>query len=244
MIKLRRAKERHRDRSRKQEVWLTFFPQQDGDPLAGGFGPLEILDEGHLSPGGGVPRHPRHDAEIVTFVREGALAYEDSKGHSGLVQAGEFRLMTAGRGVRHRETNASRTHWAHVFQMWLRPVQADLEPSHEQKRFSSAERRGRLCVVASPDGRRGSLRIHQDALIYSALLDPGTHVVHELSLGRSAWLHLVLGEATLEEVVLSTGDGAGLTAERAVSLTAREETEILLLDLCGLPAEAPGNRSR
>jgi redox-sensitive bicupin YhaK (pirin superfamily) len=141
--------------------------------------------------------------------------------------------MTAGRGLRHRERNASRTAWAHVFQIWLRPSQAEIEPSHEQKRFSVAERRGVLRVVASPDARRGSLRVHQDALTFSALLDPGQHVVHELSPGRSAWLHLVQGEATLADVVLATGDGAGLTAERAVSLTAQEETEILLFDVGG-----------
>ena len=231
MIILRRAEERHHDRSREQEVWLTFFPHDGANPVADGFGTLEILDEGRLPPGGGITRRSQRDAEIVTFVREGTLAWKDSTESSGLVQAGEFRRMTVGRGVRHRETNASRTDWAHVYQIWLRPAQADLEPSHEQKRFSSAERRGRLCVVGSPDGRRGSLLLHQDVLMYSALLDPGKHVVHELLPGRSAWLHLVQGEATLGDLVLTTGDGAGVRAERAVSLTAREETEILLLDL-------------
>ena len=113
-----------------------------------------------------------------------------------------------------------------------------LEPGYEQKRFSAAERRAGLCVVASPDARRGSLRIHQDALIYSAMLDPGQHVVHELSPGRRAWLHLVQGEAVLGDIVLTTGDGAGFAAERAVSLTAQEETEILLIDL---GVESPGS---
>jgi redox-sensitive bicupin YhaK (pirin superfamily) len=231
MITLRRAKERHHDRRRKQDLWLTFYPQDRADPLADGFGPLELFNEDRLPPGAGVPRHPHHDAEIITYVREGALAHEDSMGRSGIIHAGEFQRMTAGRGIRHSETNASRTEWAHVFQIWLRHREAGLEQSHEQKRFCAAERRGVLCVVASPDGRRGSLRIHQDALIFSAMLEAGQHVVHELSQGRSVWLHLVQGEATLGEVVLTTGDGAGVTADRAVSLTAREKTEILLLDL-------------
>lgn len=231
MITIRRAEERHHDRCRQRAVWLTFFPQESATGFGNGFGALEILDESRLSPGGGVARHPRHDAEIVTFVREGAIAWEDSTGGSGLVQAGEFRRMTAGRGIRHREANASRSHGAHIFQIWLRPAQAELEPSHEQKRFSAAERRGRLCVVGSPDGRRASLLIHQDALVFSALLDPGTHVAHALLPGRSAWLHVVLGEATLGEVVLGAGDGVGLTSEVAVSLTALQETEVLLLDL-------------
>jgi redox-sensitive bicupin YhaK (pirin superfamily) len=167
----------------------------------------------------------------LTYVCEGALAYENSLGSSGIVQAGEFQRVTVGRGLHHSKTNASRTDWAHFFQIWLRPSEADLEPGYEQKRFTAAQRRGGLCVVASLDARRGSLHIHQDTLIYSALLDPGQHVVHELSPGRSAWLHVVQGEVTLGDTVLTTGDGAGLTAERVVSLTAMEESEILLVDL-------------
>jgi redox-sensitive bicupin YhaK (pirin superfamily) len=231
MITLRRAMERHHDRHRKQDVWHTFYSADRADTLAGGFGALEVLDEDRLPPGADVPRHARRDAEIVTYVREGALAYDDSMGRSGVVHAGEFQRMTTGDGIRHSETNASRTDWAHVFQIWLRPSEVGLDFGQEQKRFSAAERRGTLRIVASPDARRGSLRIHQDALMYSAMLDPGQHVVHELSTGRSAWLHLVQGEVTLGDVVLTTGDGAGITAERAVSLTAREGTEVLLLDL-------------
>jgi redox-sensitive bicupin YhaK (pirin superfamily) len=239
MITLRRARERHHDRRRKQEVWLTFYPRAQADSLAGGFAALEVLNEDRLPPGAGVPRYPYHDAEIVTYVREGALAYADSMGRSGVIHAGEFQHMTAQRGVRHSETNVSRTDWAHVFQIWLRPSQVGLEPSHEQKRFSTADRRGLLCAVASPDARRGSLRTHQDAVLYSTMLDPGQHVVHELSQGRSAWLHLVQGEVALGDVILTTGDGAGVSAERAVSVTARGETEILLLDL-GEPPPRPG----
>jgi redox-sensitive bicupin YhaK (pirin superfamily) len=231
MITLRRAQERQHNRHRKQDVWLTFYPQAPADLLAEAFATIETLSEDRLAPGASIARHSHHDAEIVTYVREGALAYEDSMSRSGVIQAGEFQRMTAGRGIHHSEINPSRTDWAHVFQIGLRPWEAGLEPSQEQKRFSAAERRGGLCVIASPDARRGSLRVHQDALMYSAMLDPGQHVVHELSQGRRAWLHIVQGEVTLDGVVLSTGDGAGLTAERAVSLTAREQAEILLLDL-------------
>jgi redox-sensitive bicupin YhaK (pirin superfamily) len=238
MITLRRAEERHHDRRRKREVWLTFYPQDRADPLANGFGPLEILNESRLPPTTGVPRHAQHDAEIVTYVREGAVAYEESMGCSGVIRAGEFQRMTVGRGARHSHTNVSRADWAHVFQIWLCPSETGLEPSHEQRRFSAAERRGVLCVVASPDARRGSLRIHQDAVLYSAILDPGQHVVHELLPGRSAWLHLVRGEVTLGDIALTTGDGAGVRTERAVSLTARQQTEILLLDLREEPLRA------
>jgi quercetin 2,3-dioxygenase len=235
MITLRRDRERHHVRRGGQDVWLTFFTESPADPLADGFGALETLDEDRLPPGAGIPLHPRHDAEIVTYVLEGSLAHQDSTGHSGVIHAGEFRRMTTGHGIRHSEANTSRTDCASVFNIWLRPWELGLLPSHQQKRFSVAQRRGQLCIVASPDGRKGSLRIHQDALIYSAMLDPGQHVVHELLPQRNAWLHLVRGEATLGDLVLTTGDGAGVTAERAVSLTARETTEILLLDLRDQP---------
>ena len=233
MIIVRRAKERRHVRRHDGEGWLTFYPQNRVKPLIGGFGLLESFTEDRLPPGAGVPVHPRHDAEIVTYVWAGSLAHEDAAGRSAILHAGEFQRMSAGHRMRHSETNASRTDWAHIFQMWLHPMTPGLEPSQEQKRFCAADRRGGLCVVASPDGRNGSLRIHQDAVIHSAMLDPGQHLVHELSPGRSAWLHIVRGEVTIDDVVLSTGDGAGMTMARAVSLTAQVETEILLLDLDG-----------
>lgn len=244
MITLRRAEERHYDRHHKQESWLTFYPRDRADPRADRFGQLESLRESRLPPGTTISEDAYHDAEIVTYVREGALAYEDAPGRSGVIQAGEFQGTTAGRGIRRSETNASRSSWARVFQLLLASSEPGLEPGHEQKRFSTAQRRGGLCVVASADARRGSLRIHQDALTCSALLDPGQHVVHELSPGRTAWLHLVEGEVTLGDIVLTTGDGVGVTAERAVSLTAQSETEILLLDLGEAPSRPRKKRVR
>jgi quercetin 2,3-dioxygenase len=234
MIILRRNNQRQYDRRRRQEGWRTFTPRSPADPLAGGFCTLELLNEDRLRPGARV-EHSQRDGEVITYVREGALAYQDSLGHAGLIQAGEFHHMTVARGIGHSETNPSRTDAAHVFQIWLSPSELARAPGPEQKRFSAAERRGTLCVVASPNRRRGSLLVHQDVLMYSAMLDPGQHVVLELAPGRSAWLHLVRGQATVAEVSLITGDSAGITAERAVSLTAREPTEILLLDL-GDPA--------
>jgi hypothetical protein len=242
MITLRRAAERQHEKSRTLETWLTFEPRDRVGILADGLGNIEMLKESRLAPGARVPRASGHDAEILTYVREGALAYENSLGSSGIVQAGEFQRVTAGRGLHRNRTNASRTDGVHFFQIWLRPSEADLDPGHEQKRFTAAQRRGGLCIVASHDARRGSLRIHQDALIYSALLDPGQHVVHELSPDRSAWLQLLQGEVNFGDTVLCTGDGAGITAERAVSLTASEESEILLVDM-GEATPAPRTNS-
>jgi redox-sensitive bicupin YhaK (pirin superfamily) len=240
MITLRRADERQHDQSRKLESWLTFHPLAPAGLLAEGLGNIELLLECRLAPGAGVPRTSGHDTEILTYLHEGALAFENSLGGSGVLQAGEFQRVTAGSGLRRSQTNASRTDWAHFFQIWLRPSEVDLDPEHEQKRFTAAQRRNGLCVVASQDGRKGSLGIHQDALIYSSLLAPGQHAIRELSPGRSAWLHIVQGEVTLGGFVLGTGDGAGITAEPAVSLTAREESEILLVDLGEvMPRPAP-----
>ena len=242
MITLRRDSERRQVTRHEQSVWLTFCAQQREDPFADGFGSLEILNEDRLPPGAGagVPLHRHHDAEIVTYVREGAISFEDSAGRSGVIHAGEFQRVTAGRGIRHSESNASRTTWAHCFQMWLRPSRPGLEPSREQKRFGAAGRRGALCLVASPDGRNGSLHLHQEAEIYSALLDSGQHVAHELSPGRSAWLHVVGGSVTLGDINLTQGDGAGFTSDQAISFTAQSESEVLLVDV----AEAPRSTLR
>jgi redox-sensitive bicupin YhaK (pirin superfamily) len=238
MITLRRNKERRHVKRGKHCVWLTFYPGEPPGPSSNGFGALATLDEIRIPPGGNSASHQTEEAETVTYVYRGALAQEDSSGGSGVVHAGEFQRMTTGRGIRHKETNASRTDWAHVFRISLRPSEIGLDGDHEQKRFAAAQRRNVLCVVASPDGRKGSLRISQDALVYSVVLDAGRHLIHELHPGRSAWLHLICGEATLQDIVMTQGDGGGLTTERSVSFTAQENTEILLVDLGPVPRSA------
>ncbi|HEX7839351.1 MAG TPA: pirin family protein [Kofleriaceae bacterium] len=239
MISLRLAAERHHDRRLKREVWRTFDPTDRTDRRADRFRALEALDESRLPPRADVPRRFGDEGEIVTYVREGTVAYDDSTGHAGVIHAGEFQRMTAAHGARHSEANASRVDWAHVFQIRIRRSMPELEPGREQKRFSAAERRGGLCVVASPDARGGSLRLGQATWIYSALLEPGQHVVHELAPAHAAWLHIVQGEVTLDDLVLTTGDGAGVTTERAVSLISRADSEILLFDLAEGKARGP-----
>ena len=229
MITLCRADSRHSLLRRKHQVWRSFHA--DAGELATGFDALEVLDEDHLAPSATIWLRPDRDVEILTYVLEGALACDDSSGRSGVVHAGEFQLLTTRRGGSHSQTNASRTESARVFHLWLRPAQAALDAACEHKRFYAADRRGVLCVVVSSDGRRGSLRIHQDAVIYSSMLEPGQHLVHELASQHRAWLHVVRGELTLGDHLLTTGDGAGIADERAVSLTAKGATEVLLLDL-------------
>jgi len=238
MISVRRAAERRHVRSDKQEVWHTFFPEERPASRTAFFGVLTMFDEVQLPPGAGSIPHRDDEAEVVTYVHRGVLAQEDSTGRSGTIQAGEFQCMTAGPRIRQKETNASRTDGLHLFRIALCPSKLDPGRAHEQKRFTAAQRRNTLCLVASPDGRRGSLRVHQDVFLYSSILETGHHLFHELLSGRSAWLHIVYGEATLIDQVLTKGDGIGVTTEHSVSLTVQEDTEILLIDL-GPPLDDP-----
>jgi redox-sensitive bicupin YhaK (pirin superfamily) len=152
-----------------------------------------------------------------------------------MIQAGEFQVMSTGRCMRHQERSVSPSDGLHMFRLTLRPSEVGLARAQEQKRFTAAQRRRRLCVVASPDGRGGSLRIGQDAVILCSVLDAGHHVVHMLEPGRSAWLHIVTGETILQDILLIEGDGAGITDEPSVSLTACASTEVLLIDLGSSP---------
>lgn len=239
MIVLRRAEQRRYHSGPRGEVWHTFFPQHGSEPLAQGFGTLESLDEERRPVGSGHRRYRHRDAELLTYVREGALTYQDSTGSAGVLSAGEFMRRTTDRLLRHGESNGSPQHGAHLFHLWIGPNARASAAGHEQRRFGAGERRAGLCVVASPDGRRGSVRVHQNTLVFSALLEPGQHVAHELRPGRTAWLHVVQGEVALGEVVLGAGDGVGITQERVLSLTAREASEILVVDQGTPHEEAP-----
>jgi len=231
MITLRRNAERRHVRQNRHEVWFTFLPREGPDSPGERFGVLTMFSEMRFPPGGGHGSRPQGEAETVTYVYRGALAQSDSTGRSGVLHAGEFQRATVGCGVRYKETNASRSEWTHIFRISLRPWEAGVDGVHEQKRFPIAQRHHALCVVASPDGRKGSLRILQDAFIYSSVLDPGHHLIHELLPGRSVWLHVICGEATMQDIVLTQGDGVGVTVSPVVSLTAQVNTEMLLVDM-------------
>jgi len=236
MITPRKNTERRHIKRGKHDSWETFYPRMPPHSPTDAFGILTAFNEIRLPPGGVSAPHPREEAEIVTYAYKGALAQEDSIGNSGVVHAGEFQRMIIDGGIRHKETNPSLTDWTHVFRIYLHPSEVGLDCVHEQKRFSGAQRHNVLCVVASPDGRKGSLRILQDALIYSSIVDPGHHLIHELSPGRRAWLHVVEGEATMQDIILTQGDGVGVTLEPSVSVTAQENTEMLLVDLGPTPS--------
>ena len=230
-ITLRKSGDRPHVSEANGERWMTFDPADQSDPLFCGFRALESLVEHDLGPGTTFLGHAHKDNEIVTYVQAGALIQGDAVGRTSRLQAGEFRRTSGRRGMIQSTANKSRTERAHVFQSWIASDQNSLKPGGEQKRFPLAERRGLLRLIASPDGREGSLRIHQDIRIYSSLLDRGTHLVHELSPGRRGWLHVVAGRIMLADHSLGAGDGVGLADEIAVSFTGQEPSEILLFDL-------------
>lgn len=232
MLTPHRARHDRAGRASDEPGWLMLYGRQETTPAPSSIHALELVEEGRLPPRPRL-RERLRAAEVLTYVREGALAFEDSTGRVGVVRAGEFQRMSLGPGNRHNEVNASSQHWAHAFQIWL-GVGDHLRPGLERRRFSIAQRRGRLCTVASPDARDGSLLLQQDVVVYSAILGRGQHVVHLLAPERSAWLHVVEGIVEAgPSLMLTTGDGLSVTHEAKLSLTAYEASEILLVDAVG-----------
>jgi quercetin 2,3-dioxygenase len=223
LIRFHKAAERRHARTRAKETWCTF------GSTAAAFGALERLDEHILGRGAAIVTRGDDDSELVTYVHSGALARTDTTGRAEIVSAGEVRITTTPRHA--RDTNALAKDVAHGFRISIASWPPVAVRHEEQKRFSAGDRRGRMCLVVSPDARAGSLLIHQDAFVYSAILATGQHVVHALGADRIAWVHVVVGEVTLGDVPLCTGDGAGVSAERALSLTSQESSEILVVDL-------------
>jgi len=233
MITIRRAEERgHADHG-----WLdtrhTFSFADYHDPAHMGFGDLRVINEDRVQPGAGFPTHGHRDMEIISYVLEGELAHRDSLGNGSTIRPGEVQRMSAGTGVRHSEMNASASQPVHFLQIWILPSQRGLAPGYEQRAFPSEERRGRLRLVASPDGRDGSVTVHQDARLSIALLADGERVRHELASGRRGWVHVARGELTVNGSRLRAGDGAAVEDEVALEIegTSTPAAEVLVFDL-------------
>jgi len=231
MMKIRRSNERgHADHG-----WLdsrhTFSFADYYDPSEMGFRALRVLNEDRVRPGAGFPTHGHRDMEILSYVLEGGLAHKDSSGGGGIIRPGDVQRMSAGTGVMHSEFNASRTEPVHFLQIWLVPDRRGVAPGYEQKHFPPEQRQGQLRLIASPEAADGSLKIHQDARVYSTLLGKGDSVSHQLAPGRHAWVQVARGQVRLGDVTLSAGDGAAISDERAVILTGETPSEVLLFDL-------------
>lgn len=228
MMIVRKSAERMRDVADGQDSLLTFGPS--AGKLFDRFGSLEILRESRFVQRAAIAE-ARNNVEVITYVHSGNLAFEDSRGLTGILRSGDFQRRTAGSGLSYSEINISSKHAARVFQFWLRPDRLGRHPGHEKRSFTTAERRGCLRLVASPGGVKGSLNVHQDAFLYSGILTTGQRIVHPIGAGRGAWIHVVDGSVTVGDVVLERGDGAGVNQERSAGMLVREPSEILLLDL-------------
>lgn len=232
MIQIRRSEERgHADFG-----WLdsrhTFSFGHYHDPEHMGFRALRVINDDRVTPGAGFGEHGHRDMEIISYVVEGALAHRDSLGNLETVGPGEVQVMTAGTGIRHAEFNGSDSAGLRFLQMWVLPERHGLAPGYVQKRFGREEKRGRLALLISRDGRDGSLPIHQDVALHAAILDEGQAVSHAPAAGRHLWVQVVRGGIDLSGHRLREGDGARVSEEDAVTLTGlAPESEVLLYDL-------------
>ena len=213
------------------DTYHTFSFASYHDPQHMGFRSLRVINEDRVKPGEGFGTHAHRDMEILTWVLEGALEHKDSMGNGSIIRPGDIQRMSAGTGVTHSEFNPSRDEPVHLLQIWLLPRQRGLSPSYEEKRFLPETRRGGLRLLAAHDGRAGAVTIHQDADLWTALLEPGESVRHVLDAGRHAWLHVAAGAISANGMALRAGDGAAISDEKAVEVTASDRSEILLFDL-------------
>src|SRR5512134_1012018 len=193
MIELRRAAERGHAQHGWLDSWHSFSFADYYDPAHMGYSALRVINEDRIQPGTGFGTHGHRDMEIVSYVLDGALAHKDSMGTGSTIVPGDVQRMSAGRGVQHSEFNHSKDGVTHFLQIWIEPNVRGIPPGYEQKHFDAASKRGRLRLVASPDGAEGSVTIHQDARIYAALLGGAERASHALAPGRKAYVHLVRG---------------------------------------------------
>src|SRR5271166_3557907 len=202
------------------------------DPAHMGFGPLRVINEDRVAPGGGFPTHPHSDMEIISYVLEGALEHKDSIGTGSVIRPGDVQVMSAGTGIRHSEFNHSKTEPVHFLQIWVLPDREGLSPRYDQKTFPQSEKRGRLRLVGSPDGRGGSIIINQDVEIHDALLGSGNAVRHALKPGRKGWVRVVRGGVDVNGKAAGAGDGVAIENEATLTITSSADgSEILLFDL-------------
>jgi quercetin 2,3-dioxygenase len=231
MISVRRAG----DRGHENYGWLdtqhTFSFGEYHDPRHMGFRALRVINEDRVKPESGFGTHSHRDMEIVSYVLEGELGHKDSMGTGSVIRPGDVQRMSAGTGVTHSEWNHSKAEFVHFLQIWILPDRRGITPSYEQKTIPEGETQNQLRLVASPDGRDGSVTVHQDAAIYVGLIEAGREVAHAIAAGRHAWVQVARGAVEVNGTKLAAGDGAAVSEESALAVVAGEPSEILLFDL-------------
>lgn len=232
MIAVRRAEDRGAERLGWLDSRHTFSFGHYYDENFMGFGPLRVINEDRVQPGMGFGTHGHRNMEIISYVLEGTIEHKDSLGTGSQIRPGDVQVMSAGTGIRHSEFNPSRQEGLHFLQIWIIPDQQGLPPRYDQRAFPDTEKRGRLRLVASDDGREGSVIIHQDASVYASLLNSGEAVAHPLADSRLGWLQVARGEIDLEGHTLHAGDGAAILDQTEIAVSAQTDgTEVLLFDL-------------
>ncbi len=231
MINICRSAERGHFSHGWLDTYHTFSFGQYYDPAHLGFRVLRVINEDRVKPKHGFPTHGHQDMEIITYVLEGALEHKDSMGNGSIIRPGEVQRMSAGTGVTHSEYNPASDHSVHLLQIWILPEREGLRPSYEQKTFEPETKSGGLKLIASKDGRDGSVTIHQGASVYAALLDIPGEITYAVPAGRGIWLQVAKGAIDLNGQPLNQGDGAATTDEKELRMTAIEPAELLLFDL-------------
>lgn len=231
MISIRKSA----DRGHANHGWLdsrhTFSFASYHNPQEMGFGALRVINEDRVAPGQGFGTHAHRDMEIISYVVEGALQHRDSMGTGSVIRPGDVQAMSAGTGVAHSEFNASREAPVHFLQIWIEPAARGVTPSYQQTSYTADDKRGRLRLVASPDGAEDSVRIHQDARVYAGLLDGDEQVTLPLAAGRRAYVQVVRGDVEVNGLRLAQGDGAKVLSEPYLALTNGKDAEVLVFDL-------------
>ena len=201
------------------------------DPKRMGFGTLRVINEDRVNPGMGFGTHGHRDMEIISYVLEGELEHKDSMGNGSVIRPGDVQRMSAGTGVRHSEFNPSKSERVHFLQIWIEPSVMGIAPGYEEKRFDATEKRGRLRLVASPDAAEGSVRIHQDARVYAALIDGAESARHTLATGRRGYVHVARGSVSVNGEKLGSGDSLEAIGEHEIVIDQGKQAEVLLFDL-------------
>ncbi len=195
------------------------------------FGPLRVINEDRIAPGQGFGTHPHKDMEIVTYPISGAIEHKDSMGNGTIISAGEVQRMTAGSGVQHSEFNHSKNDELHLLQIWMFPEQNDLKPDYEQKRFSREDKLDRLRLIASRDGRDGSVVVHQQVDLYASVLQPGASIEHAVADSHKVFIQIVSGTVNVNGESATSGDGMQISGEDKLTITSEAEAEFLVFDI-------------
>ncbi|NEO17695.1 MAG: pirin family protein [Moorea sp. SIO4G2] len=231
IIKIRKSSERGHAHYGWLDSYHTFSFANYYDPAHMGFGKLRVINQDRIEGGTGFGIHSHRDMEIISYVLEGALEHKDTLGNTTVIRPGEVQRMSAGKGIAHSEYNYSGTDIAHFLQIWILPNQTGLTPSYEQKFFAPDEKQNQLKLVASQDGRDGSVSIHQDVNVYGTNLDAGASVMYQANQDRHIWVQVARGQVKLDNYLLQAGDGAAISQAESVMLVGQEQAEVLLFDL-------------